>query len=85
MYGGETGYWNVKDNNFADDDGPCNLAGNWDDCISSLWNELPNCNASWYININQGGTPYKNDIGTGSSDLRPYWNDLFSSFNKCVQ
>lgn len=59
--------------------------GNWNDCISSIWNEGTSCNVTWFINSGYGGSGYKNNLGTGTGYLAPgVWNDEFSSLKWCL-
>jgi Peptidase inhibitor family I36 len=82
-YGTPMGKWSENTPNFSVFGQSRCQTGNWNDCVSSVWNEGTSCNVSWYVNSGYGGGEYRNNRGTGSGVLGG-WNDEFSSLKWCV-
>jgi hypothetical protein len=82
-YGIPMGKWSENTPNFTVFGQSRCQTGNWNDCVSSLWNEGTSCNAIWWTNSGYGGSGYHNNLGTGTGVLSGGWNDEFSSLKWC--
>jgi len=64
--------------------------GNWNDCISSLWNNGTSCNITWFWDASFGTPGLLNHLDNGDSDLSnnvangSTWNDKISSDEWCL-
>lgn len=83
-YGIPMGKWAGNNNNLSIFTQSACQTGNWNDCISSIWNEGTSCNLTWWTNSGYSGNGYRNNRGTGTGFLSPeFWNDEFSSDRWC--
>lgn len=87
-WGSSRGNWAGNNPHLSDfTESNCSKNGNWNDCISSLWNNGTSCNITWFWDASYGTPGLLNHMDNGDPDLTdnsPNWNDQISSDEWCL-